>query len=425
MDRDDSKQWQSLEERAGEPQTVALTQREFREELPVREAPERAPEVLVQLRKKEGVTRRGFFELMGLSAAAAGMAACQRAPVAKVLPYQSEPDGVIPGSALWYASACGGCDAQCGVLYKTRDGRPIKVEGNPKHPVSQGGVCAVGQASILSLYDASRARGPLDRGAASSWTALDQGVRDGLQAARKDGKAIRVIAPARSGPTFEAALAGFVSAWDAKVVRFEATGEQMALAQAHEAAFGVRALPAIHLDRARVIASFACDFLGTYVAPVAFARDWSKGRALPEVPRAEGEEAHPSPPLLDLARRHWQLEPALSLTGANADRREAVSPSELAPALTGLVRRLAARSQHPAKADLVAALPKLTEPARLGAALDTLAAELLSAGERALVLTGATDPLVQGLAIAANQLLGAYGHTINLRAGVPLPAPDL
>src|SRR3990170_2783033 len=108
-------------------------------------------------------TRRDFFKMMGLSASAAAMA-CGRAPVNKIIPFLVQPEEITPGVPVWYASTCGACPAACGLLVKTRDGRPIKVEGNELHPVSKGGVCAVGQASVLTLYDASRARGPLSSG---------------------------------------------------------------------------------------------------------------------------------------------------------------------------------------------------------------------------------------------------------------------
>jgi len=429
MPHDEKKPWQSLAALRGDPAELARAEREFAEELPVGPgaiASGHAHGALVQLRSGGDVSRRGFFGLMGLSAAAVGIAACQRAPVAKVVPYLSEPDGIVPGVSNWYASACAGCDAQCGVLLKSRDGRPIKVEGNPEHPLSQGGVCAVGQASIVSLYDASRARAPLERGQPIGWDALDAKVLAGLEDARSKGKAIRVVAPLRTGPTFESTLAQFLAAWPgARVARFEPSGELTALADAHQAAFGARAVPSIHLDRARTLASFACDFLGSWVAPVAFARQYAKGRALPLIEREGGKlgQAEGAPP--DFARRHWQLEPALSLTGASADRRHPLAPSELVPALGGLVRRLALRSMHPDRAAIANALPRASEPRELAAPLDALAAELSASGAQALVLCGASDLTAQALCVAANQLLGAYGTTIDIASGASLPAADL
>src|SRR6476620_9160974 len=101
-------------------------------------------------------SRRDFLTLMGFSvsvAATAAAAACSRAPTQQAIPFASEPEEVVPGVANFYATTCAGCSAGCGLLVKTRDGRPIKVEGNSDSPIFGGGTCAVGQATVLSLYD--------------------------------------------------------------------------------------------------------------------------------------------------------------------------------------------------------------------------------------------------------------------------------
>jgi molybdopterin-containing oxidoreductase family iron-sulfur binding subunit len=386
----------------------------------------------------EEVSRRGFFGMMGLSAAAVTLAGCQRAPVARLIPYLAKPEEVVPGSSIFYASACAGCAAQCGVLLKTRDGRPIKVEGNPEHPWSRGGLCAAGQASVLSLYDASRARGPTLAGKPVTWAALDRGVLQGLQSASSSGAKIYLVAPPLLGPTFESVLAGFLAAWPtARVVRFEPTGEVSALAQASEALLGIRALPRFHLDRARTLVSFAADFLGTWLDPVAFARAYADGRRLPPSERrehGEGEGEHPgapgeqTPKTQDAAEhrrpaasgRHWQLEPAMSLTGSSADRRELLTPSELVPALAALVRRLARTSTHPERAALARGA-EMPEPSLRPGVLDRIAAELRASAPHALVLTGLPDPGAQALALAANFLLGADGTTLEPGAGAAVP----
>src|SRR5262249_23545371 len=98
-------------------------------------------------------SRRDFLTLMGFSlGAAASAAACSRAPMQQAMPFVSEPEELVPGVANFYATTCGGCAAGCGLLVKTRDGRPIKIEGNGDSPVFGGGTCAVGQATVLSLY---------------------------------------------------------------------------------------------------------------------------------------------------------------------------------------------------------------------------------------------------------------------------------
>ena len=383
------------------------------------------------------VSRRGFFGMMGLSAAAVTLAGCQRAPVAKLIPYLSKPDELVPGNAVFYASACAGCSAQCGVLLRTRDGRPIKVEGNPEHPVSKGGLCAAGQASVLSLYDASRARGPTLAGRPVTWAALDAAVLAGLRSAASSGARIQLVAPVVTGPTFESVLARFVEAWPtAQVVRLDPTGEVSALADASEALLGVRALPRFHLDRARTIASFAADFLGTWLDPVAFTRAYADGRRLPRITREEPpgmeaagghgvREAHARAAHEGGFGRHWQLEPAMSLTGSNADRREQVAPSDLVPALAALVRRLARTSDHPARGALAGGAA-MAEPAGVAPALlDRLAAELRTSAPWALVLAGVPDPGAQALALAANLLLGAEGTTVEIGGGAPVPAAAL
>ncbi len=310
------KYWQSLAARAGEPALLEQSRNEFAEELPVGVAAQ-AP---------DQSSRRDFFKVMGLSAAAA-MVACQRAPVQKAMPFIAKPDELTPGLSLWYASTCGACSAGCGVLLKTRDGRPIKVEGNEEHPLSRGGVCAMGQASVLSLYDANRSRGPAVGGTKAAWADLDKAVTEGLRKVAEEGKAIRLVLPWVLGPTAEAAVARFLAAFPtARTVRFDSTGELEAIAEAHRLTHGVRVVPDYRFDNAKVIASFGADFLGTWVSPVAFTRQYTEGR------NAAGKRE---------MSRHWQFEPLMTLTGSSADKRVPVAPSDVVPALAGLVRRLA------------------------------------------------------------------------------------
>jgi molybdopterin-containing oxidoreductase family iron-sulfur binding subunit len=354
--------------------------REFPQELPVGEA----------AGESAGESRRDFFKIMGLSATAA-MAACQRAPVENILPLTKRPDEMIPGVALWYATLCGGCPARCGLLVKTRDGRPIKVEGNPAHPVSRGAVCAVGQASLLGLYDADRARGPRVAGKKASWKEVDAAVDFALANADRAGKAIRFVVPWNLGPTTEAALDAFLARHrTARVVRFDPLGVRDALATACEALWGIRAVPDYRLDRADLVVSFEADFLGTWLAPAVFTRQWA-GRREPGA----------------AMQRVVQLESWLSLTGGSADERRLMGPGTSLAAVARLVKTLsegrsdalAVRAQA-----LLGALPALATTWS-GPNLDDLADELRRAGKRGLVLAGSEDPAVQLLALAANALL--------------------
>src|SRR5450830_890373 len=103
-------------------------------------------------------SRRGFLTALGLGAAS--LAACRRAPVRHALPYLVPLEEITPGVPVRYASTCLACPASCGLLVTVLDGRPVKLEGNPEHPLSGGGLCARGQADVRALYDASRLQKP-------------------------------------------------------------------------------------------------------------------------------------------------------------------------------------------------------------------------------------------------------------------------
>jgi len=368
--------WRTLEERT-DPQGVAARHAdEFADELPLGEL-------------GTATSRRSFFKVMGLSATAA-MAACQRAPRQKILPFTTKPDEVTPGLALWYATACGGCAAGCGLLVKTRDGRPIKIEGNPLHPVSGGAVCAVGQASVLGLYDADRARGPRVDGRPASWAQVDGAVAAGLSAAARDGRTIRVLAPWGLGPTEEKALDGFLAAQPtARVVRFDPMGQRDAIADAHEALTGARLVPEVRLDAAEVVVGVEADFLGTFLGPAALTRQWSVGRDPARTPML----------------RHIQIESTLSLTGASADTRIPLAPALQVAALARLLRGLDTASIDDLVAPVLGAVAAAPLPNELGARLDGVARELRAAGSAGVVLCGSDDPTAQLLAALANAAL--------------------
>src|SRR5574341_1117745 len=133
-------------------------------------------------------SRRDILKLAGAAAVFAA-AACARRPMEKIVPYLNPTDEVIPGKADWYASTCGGCSAGCGVLVKTREARPIKLEGNPDHPLNNGTLCARGQASILDLYDPDRLINPvkISSGQAlkSDWKTADFEIGSALKTAKK------------------------------------------------------------------------------------------------------------------------------------------------------------------------------------------------------------------------------------------------
>jgi molybdopterin-containing oxidoreductase family iron-sulfur binding subunit len=341
-----------------------------------------------------GLSRRAFLRLAGFALAGGAAAGCQRAPVQHALPFLVQPEDAIPGRLYHYASVCGGCNAGCGVLVTSRDGRPIKLEGNPEHPLSRGGLCAVGQAALLGLYDRHRLNQPLQEGHQVGWAEVDQAVRTQLQTVRREGKAVYFLTGSLVSPTTRAQiqrfLAGFPNA--RHVIHDTCCGS--AIPEAHARTHGVRVQPHYHLERADVLVSFEADFLGTWISPVEFTAAYQAGR------RPQG-----TPPRMSY---HVQFESRLSLTGSKADQRLIVRPGDIGLIMSHLAARLAQRAG--------VRLPeeRLEEPPVARRFLDHLVEMLWRSRGRSLVMCGSEDVSLQILANFLNQLLANYGTTVDL-----------
>jgi molybdopterin-containing oxidoreductase family iron-sulfur binding subunit len=333
----------------------------------------------------DGPSRRDFLKLAGFAFAGTVFAGCQRAPVQYAVPYLVAPEGITPGRSYDYASVCGACSAGCGMLVKNRDGRPIKLEGNPEHPLSKGGLCAVGQASLLGLYDQQRLQSPFQEGKETEWAQVDRPIAAQLDTIRKQKGAVRFLTGPGLGPTTQALLRDFLSAFPGARHVVHDPRSCSAILEAHERTHGKRCLPHYHLDKAEVIVSFDADFLGTWISPVEFTAAYQAGRKL------DG----PAPRLSYLV----QFESLLSLTGSKADRRIVVSPSELAAAMGQLATRLAKNPESRAEASSF---------------LDHLADYLWQNRQRSLVLCGSQDVDLQGLCNSLNHVLGNYGTTVDI-----------
>lgn len=324
-------------------------------------------------------SRRSFLRLAGFTFAGVALAGCEQTRIEKAIPYLIKPEEITPGKASWYASTCRGCPAGCGILVKNRDGRPIKIEGNPDHPISRGGVCAVGQAMVLGVYDSKRLTGPVMNGHPATWEAVDRAVADALQTLPSK-KGVRILTGVLNGPTERAVMDGFLRRFgNASHVVWSALSHS-AILDAHRQTHGVRVMPRYRFDKADVIISFDADFLGTWISPVEFTRGYAEQRSL------KG-----SPPRCSY---HVQVESRLSLTGAKADTRIVIAPSER----TALIREL-----HSA----------LTGK-RAGPEMTRLARRLQEARGRSLVVCGSNDLHDQLLVNTVNQTLGNYGETIDI-----------
>jgi len=347
------------------------------------------------------LSRRRFLEAAGFTLSAAAIGGCDRmrAPVENILPYVQQPNTVVPGKTRYYASTCDGCTAACGLLVGVRDGRPLKMEGMPEHPLSQGGLCAVGQAAPLGLYDSARLTGPLAAGQPAEWPTVDRAILAQLKriAGQKEQGAVRLVTRTITSPTLGAAIDAFLGQFsDARHVVIDPVSCS-AILDAHQATHGVRLLPHYDFKRAETIVSFGADFLGNWISPVEYTAGWRAGR----VPGAGGAaDPHMS--------YHVQFEARLSLTGSNADRRFTIRPEEEPLVLSHLAVEVARRCGDDWPDATLADCPVSAE------AMEELATRLVAAHGASLVVSASNQRRVQILVNYVNHLLGNYGSTIDI-----------
>lgn len=321
------------------------------------------------------IERREFLKVMGAGMLLAATA-CTRKPVEKIIPYVNAPEEITPGVPTWYASTCQECAAGCGLIVKTREGRPIKLEGNPVHPVNQGSLCGRGQASILNLYDPDRLKGPVAGSTPSSWKEVDEALSKRLKEVQ--GRGVAVLTGALTSPTTQKLISEFVSKFSrGRHVAYEGVvPEEIALGQ--EASFGQKITPRYRFDKASYILSFGADFLGTYLSPVEFSKNFSKGRKV-----ADGKMS-----------RLVCFEGALSLTGTNADLHIPIKPGDELPVVLSLAHEIIVKKGVGGNGDVAGKLRRysiesVVEQTGLSAdLLRQVASELLDNRGKGLILGG-------------------------------------
>lgn len=362
------KYWKGIEELENSPEFAKNAFSEFADFLPVSEK-NNSTDATVS-------PRRDFLKLMGFSLAAATLASCE-APIHKAIPYLNKPEEVDPGIANFYASTYfNGADYNS-VLVKTREGRPIKLEGNPESPITRGGLSARAQASVLSLYDSARLQHFAIKGQQADKNRVDQEIRSKLAAT---GGKIAIVSPTIISPSTKRAIAEFASRYPTtEHVMYDAQS-QSALIQANG---GV--LPSFDFSKANVIVGLGADFLGTWISPVEHAHQYITNRKVSSDKRTMS--------------RHFQFEPNLSLTGSNADVRVPLKPSEMGQATLALYNEVvgggAASTYNNAQ-------------------LKKAASELKANKGRGLVVAGSNDVAIQTLVAAINQSLGNVGAAIDI-----------
>lgn len=336
--------------------------------------------------------RRDFLKFLGFGLGAATVAAGCDIPVKRAIPYVVKPDQIVPGVANYYASTFVNGGDYCPILVKTREGRPIKIEGNDLSPLTGGGTSARAQASVLSLYDTTRFTGPkLKDGAGwkdSSWEEIDKIVSVTLESSKN----VRIVTNTVLSPTAKKAMNEFTAKYvGAKIVTYDPVSSS-ALLDANEKNFGARVVPSYKFDLADVIVSFNADFLGTWISPVEYAAAYAKGRKISDISKAK-------------MSRHIQVESHMSLTGSNADNRILVKPTEQGVAIAQLYNDITGGS---------ASTTGLNAKAKK--AISKVAAELKAAQGKSLVVSASNNVTEQLMVNAINHTLGNYGNTIDMSA---------
>lgn len=335
-------------------------------------------------------SRRDFLKLLGFSVTSAALAASCERPVEKAIPYLIAPADITPGKANYYASAIYDGTEFASVVVKVRDGRPIKLEGNTLDPLTQGGTTARIQASILGLYDNARYTSPRIKGQPAAWTDTDATIVKALTENVRMGKKIVLLTSTIISPSARLVLEKFRQRFERfEVVTYDVASASAAL-EASRSMTGRTSLPGINLDKARVVVSVQADFLGTWLMPAAFACQFGINRKL-----------IPSDPQMV---RHIQFESGMSLSGANADLRVPIRPSEELAIMAALYNALVKQKgyQQPYNVEVKADWH-----------IDAIADELASAGSAGILLCGSDQPEVQKIALAINYLLGNDGTTID------------
>ena len=368
--------WRSLEELSDTP--------EFRDYLH-REFPAQASEF------NDPAGRRQFLKLMGASLALAGVSACTRQPEEKIIPYVRQPEEIIPGRPLFYATAMPLGGFGYPLLAENHMGRPTKLEGNPEHPASLGGTDLFGQTSVLGLYDPDRSRTIINDGEVRTWSAFVSAMQAAMLSRRAiKGQGLRLL----TGPITSPSL----------IEQIDTLRTAMPEAKWHQwdAVFGARQggapsqTPLYRFDKADVVLALDADFLGGGPAVVRYSKDFASRR------RINTPDGH--------VNRLYVVEPVTTVTGAKADHRLAIK----------------ARDVHGFAAALASALgvpgtPSASAPAEIAQWLAAAAADLKANRGRSVVVAGDTQPAgVHALARAMNDALGNVGATVTYHA--PLSA---
>jgi molybdopterin-containing oxidoreductase family iron-sulfur binding subunit len=374
-----NKYWRSLEELADAPEFREFVEREY---------PQHAEEW------DDPLERRTFLKLMGASLALAGLSGCVFQPPEKIVPYVRQPEDSVPGKALFFATASTLGGIATPLLARSNEGRPTKLEGNPDHPNSRNndprdrGSSATdifSQASILSLYDPDRSQTALYRDESRTWSTFVGEIRTALDEQRpKQGAGLRFLTETITSPTLAAQLKGILTEFpQAKWHQYEPANNDNARAGAMMA-FGQPVNTIYDFSKADRILSLDADFLAALPGTLKYARDFAARR------RIAGGKKEMS--------RLYVIETTPTTTGASADHRWSVKPSELLKAATAVAAHLGVKNVSGAAST---------------SGLDAIAPDLQQHKGASIVIAGKeAPPEIHAMAHAMNDALGNTGQTV-------------
>jgi molybdopterin-containing oxidoreductase family iron-sulfur binding subunit len=364
-----------------------------------------------------GIRRRDFLKIIGVAGGTAVVTGgCSPEPVEQIIPYVIPPDDVIPGVPKWYASTCTECPSGCGIVVKNREGRAIKIEGNPLSPINSGSLCARGQAALQGLYNPDRIRGPLSRNSSGrlqpiSWDKAEKTLLEKIQAIQRNGNGSKVVFLTNHIP---GTLSNLIDKWlgaigGGKRIVYETFAHEP-IREANRIAFGMNKIPTYHLEKTKYLLSFGADFLETWLSPTEYATKFSHGHSYNN--KTMGKLVH--------------IEPRVSLTGANADEWVAIKPGTEAFLALGVASAIMSEglttnseagglrgvlaNYTPEKVSSITDVPQETIK-RIAREFVELGPSLAIGGGAATTASNATQTLVAINIL--NYLAGNIGQTVN------------
>jgi molybdopterin-containing oxidoreductase family iron-sulfur binding subunit len=368
--------WRSLEELAETADFQDLLRHEFPQGADIWES---------------SLSRRGFLKMMGASLAMAGLTGCSlSSPQEKILPYVNKPDAVTPGLPLFFATAMPLGGYATGVLVRSNEGRPTKVEGNPDHPASLGATDVYAQASILSLYDPDRSQAVLKDGQPSTWEDFVGALNGALTTQRgKGGAGLRILTETVTSPTLISQIQALQQQFpQAKWYQYEPGSGDGARAGA-QLAFGQPVNTIYNFDQASLVLSLDSDYMLKAPGRVRYAREFMAGRLV-----RDGRKA---------MNRLYVVESTPTITGAQADHRLPLKAGQVEAFARALAQALGVSAGGAAAP---AGVPADWLPA--------LVKDLQASRGRSIVIAGEEQPAaVHALAHAINATLGNAGATIS------------